>query len=355
MITRDLLQTNALEFYKRHKKIAIYWGTGIGKSKAACLCIEATDTSQHPVLIVADTQNARDHTWPQEIAEWIPHKANDIHIVCIASLTKIVGEEYSLIIIDEAHMLTQPKMKFFNFNFYHGLILLTATPPEEKEKRDIFKRLIEGNSLSFHIDSAIKEGMLNNYRIIAFTYEIEGLEFSKYLDICRILDKAKSSGNRDFINAMAGKRMHYIYNLASKRALIGKLVEKSAHRRKLVFCPTIPFADSFGYPSYHSASPDKSNLDKFRKGEIDTLCTVQSLRAGGNYKDLMYAIIAQVQGSKRNLIQTLGRQLRGESGKQATIWTVLAKNTIDFTWFRNATKELDQKKIFFHSAAELMK
>jgi superfamily II DNA or RNA helicase len=355
MITRDLLQGNALEYYKRNRTIAIYWGTGIGKSKAACLCIEATDTSQHPVLIVADTQNARDHTWPQEIAEWIPHKAVNVQIVCIASLHKIVGNEYSLIIIDEAHMLTAGKMKFFNFNIYHGLILLTATPPEEKDKRDIFKRLVGTNTLSFHIDAAIQEGMLNNYRIIAFTYEIEGLEFSKYLDICRILDKAKSSGNREFINAMAGKRMHYIYNLASKRALVGKLVEKSAHRRKLVFCPTIPFADSFGYPSYHSGSADKSNLDKFRKGEINTLCTVQSLRAGGNYKDLMYAIIAQVQGKKRNLIQTLGRQLRGESGQTATIWTVIAKNTIDLTWFRSATKELDQKKIFYHPHTELLK
>ena len=56
---------------------------------------------------------------------------NNVESLCYASGSKVKGNEYDLVIMDEAHKITELSYEFFKDNKIKKIIALTATEPEK--------------------------------------------------------------------------------------------------------------------------------------------------------------------------------------------------------------------------------
>lgn len=114
-MTKDDVQSTAIELMKEHGRVALQWCTGLGKSKAAIdilnhlfleyLSLEARQGTPFKVLlIVAETahkKNWKDEFYKWKIEEYIWDKM--VTVDTYASLKNHRHEHYDLLILDEGH------------------------------------------------------------------------------------------------------------------------------------------------------------------------------------------------------------------------------------------------------------
>ena len=73
----------------------------------------------------------------------------------------------------------------------------------------------------------------------------------------------------------------------------------------------------------------KAILEAFSKGKYPFLVTSKVLNEGVNVPEANVAVVLSGSGSVREHVQRLGRILRKRSGKQAVLYEVIAKGTIE--------------------------
>ena len=75
MKTRESLLEEAVQLILQHHKVALQWGTSVGKSKAAITMLnelmKRDNKSFNVLLIVAET--AHKNNWKEEIKKWKMH------------------------------------------------------------------------------------------------------------------------------------------------------------------------------------------------------------------------------------------------------------------------------------------
>ena len=70
-------------------------------------------------------------------------------------------------------------------------------------------------------------------------------------------------------------------------------------------------------------------LEAFNKGEVLALATSKVLNEGVNIPEAAVAVVLSGSGSTREHIQRLGRILRKQPGKEATLYEVIASDTTE--------------------------
>lgn len=352
-MTRDGLQQEALSEWLKFRRGLLVLPTGTGKSKIAIDAIKETKAKK--VLIIVPTQNLRDHNWPLEFAKWkLNHK--NIELVCYASIAKIKGRTYDLVIMDEAHRITENNKEFFYQNKVKDILGLTATnPKDKKELLDDICPLI----YNIKLDKAISSNAVADYEIEMIFLPLDNkdkyieagnpktrfyqTEEGKYAYINKVINKIRYSGKQvpDFFYM---NRMRFLYNLKSKTIAAKQLLEDIQDVRTLIFCGSIDQAETICPQSFHSKSSDE-HLQSFMQEKINHLSCVKALNEGINIPNVECAVIVQLNSKELDLVQRIGRTLRTDKGKAAKIYILVSAQTQDEVWAEKAIQYFDETKI----------
>lgn len=366
---KDLEQKRALDLcLSTNGNVLLSMATGAGKSKIPIDYIKANpDISK--VAILVPTEELRDNNWREEFEKWdaLDIWENKVESHCYASGSKIKGNHYDLLIMDEAHRITELSFDFFRSNVVDKVIALTATEPEKMDKVALFNMINFKARHVLTLDDAIAKGIVADYKItVVYSYLNDVVRYVKagnkkkpfYTTERKQYDYLTSTINRIRENEFATgrelamkkalelKRMHFIYNLKSKLAAATYIKDNILDKedKNLFFCGSIEQAEMLCKYTVHSKRDDK-DLIKFKKGKINQLASVDILNEGVNLENIDGALVLQLRSSQIQFIQRIGRTLRVRPGHKSNIYVIVCKDTQDEVWMQNALRNLDQNKI----------
>ena len=372
---REIVQKEAIQAVIDNNGGMVAMATGAGKSKVAVeLAKHFINSTDKSLGLIVPTEKLRDENWKEEYFKWgAEHLWIPTIRLCYASASKIKNKDFELAILDEAHNLTSLSSEFFLNNNVEKTVLLTATPPSDSVKQELFSTLGLKLVYKLTLDQAVRLGFVAPYEINVVSVPLENTlknikggsklkpfmttETSTYnflsqtiktlWNSTRPLDKFKHKHS-------LLKRMHFIHSLPSKTNAIKYLLEKvvSKEDRSIIFCSTIEQAETVCENFYHSKSDNKGYKD-FKEEFVNRLSCVKSLDEGHNFSNIDSIIIGQLNSTEKNLIQRIGRGIRYRPGHLATIWIVISKGTQDEVWLESAIKNLDKSKITYFNLKDL--
>lgn len=322
--------------------------------------------------LIVPTEKLRDENWHEEYKKW---NANEVYNItqrlCYASASKINGQEFDLVILDECHNITELSATFFDNNEVENIIALTATVPTDQEKLALLEKI--GLKVVYHLslDNAVKLGFVAPYKItVVYTELANGVkdivsgskakpflqnEAQKYAYLDIKWNTEKTQYGRATMPTTLN-RMRFIYNLKSKTEAI-RMIKNNLIRegeRTLIFCGSIEQTKAISHHQFHSKTTDYS-YNAFKTKEINELACVNAANEGHNFEDVDNMIIGQVQSGEKTLIQRLGRGIRFRIGHEAHLWMVVCKGTQDEVWVKSAMRNLDENRIEYIDYSELKK
>lgn len=335
--------------------------TGSGKSRIPIMYAKDKANKVKSMAILVPTEVLRDTGWKNEFKKW---KATTLYkkcdLFCYASASKVKGNKYDLVVMDEAHNVTELSREFFEDNEVRDIIALTATPPEKEEKQDLLQSLGLQTTFSLTLDEGINLGIISPIHIHLIYTKLEtekktvrsGSEGSyfyqteekayKYHNDC--VDYAYKTFNGQKIKFSVLNRTRFIYNLKSKELAAKEILELLEEERNLIFCGSVKQADSLSPHSFHYKS-GKESLKMFIDEEINELSCVQSLNEGHNLPMIDNAIIAQLNSNALNLIQRIGRVCRWREGHEANVYLLVCEDTQDKIWAEKALAGFNPENI----------
>lgn len=375
---KDLEQKEALKICMNTEgNVLLSMATGAGKSKIPIDYIKANpDISK--VAILVPTEELRDNNWREEFEKWdaLDIWENKVESHCYASGSKVKDNYYDLVIMDEAHRITELNFEFFQHNTIAKIIALTATEPEQLSKIALFERLNFKARYVLTLDNAIKKGIVADYNISVIYTELDNsiryvkagnnkkpfytTERRQYDYLTSTINKIKQDDfatGRDLAmkKALELKRMHFIYNLRTKLE-VAKLVKNrilSEDERNLIFCGNIEQAEMLCEHTVHSKK-SKEDLELFKEGKINLLASVDMLNEGVNIENVDGALVVQLKSSQIQFIQRIGRTLRVRPDHKSIVYVIVCKDTQDEVWMQNALRNLDQDKIEYKFYKEFL-
>lgn len=366
---KNRLQAEANLAHKQSNR----WGfvcmaTGAGKSKTAIDAIKSLVDfkPEAKVLIIVPTTKLRDKTWKNEFKEWGVDYIWDINVekVCYASLAKKSGCEYDFVVMDELHNLTEASSGFFMFNTVKTCMGLTATPPDDQFKRMLLEKYKLQMVYEITLDEAVKLGVVAPYEITVIQTDLDAIranvkagsklkqflttEANNYAYYAKIENSDRPEDQVKVNKFFYIRRMQFIYSLNSKleyaKHILWEYIPESL--RTIIFCGTTTHADKLADSVYHSKrKKGDTGYDDFVNKITNRLACVEALNEGDNLPDVDVAFIVQLNSSRLDLIQRMGRILRFRFGHVGKIIILCAKGTVDAKWVRLALLGLDTSKI----------
>lgn len=362
VVTNEFMNTSIEKSF--WYRLMVNYATGTGKGKAAIeTAAEFYDkVSRKQVFIGCFTEKQRDILWPTQLAEW-----GRLHPIiennrreCYASFRKIKGQHFGLVILDEAHRLSEGDWEFFEHNTFEGVLVLTATEPRNPDKKKLLRRLTYGRRLIIKNDSAVKAEILNDFKVHVMWIELDNTRHYKifkntntlytdqtgYLKMCGLYTQAKGSGNAIRIRFAGLNRMRFVGNtLTKERAAIyvQNQIRAKGHRF-VTIAASIAQTSKLGSYVCHSKST-KEHYNLFRHNKIDELISVNQLKEGENFDNLGRMVVVQVDGNPNDFEQLKGRAQRLQPGEVSVIYIIAARGTMDETWVRKSLENTPPDKI----------
>ena len=138
------------------------------------------------------------------------------------------------------------------------------------------------------------------------------------------------------------KRKKFVQSHPHKFEIARKILDARKDKKCITFCSTIKDAEQLSIKGefvLHSKQSKKSNdeaLKQFNEVKSGVLHSSKAVNQGVDVKGLSVEIIMNTDSSKITKTQKLGRALRVESGKQAEIFTLIVKGTVEEKWLANS-------------------
>jgi superfamily II DNA or RNA helicase len=404
---KTIVQDDArINLENSHYNPLLLAATGVGKSKIIIDYIDLFNDAislkylrNAKVLIVVPTEKLRDINWKEEFIKWTnEHLYNRIRLECYASLNKIENQEFDLVVLDECQNITENNSQFFNQNKVTKIIALTATLPPELLKQGILHDLNIKLAYQIDLDTAVKLRLVSPFEILVVRVPLDKTnriikagtkkqpfmttEYNHYDYLTKQMNKVMFISNRTAIQERQLQfrilaRMRFIYDLPSKNEAAHWILDHllNPEDRTIVFCGSIKQADELANftwsneneyqdthirekgikikHSFHSKSPNDYWYNEFKKGNIKSLCCVNSLNEGHNMGDVDNALMVQINSKELKLIQKLGRMIRYRPNHRGKAIILIAEGTQDEKWLAKATENIDQSKITYTTFKEL--
>lgn len=394
-MNREAIQKQSLELIKKHKRIALQWCTGLGKTKAsiqAANYLAGRKKNYKVLLLVAEV--AHKNNWEKEFIKW-EYKVPDTTIECYASLKKYRDTSWDLIIFDEAHHLgSDLRIDILNSISANNIILLSATLPDQilHSITEIFgefavskvtlKQAIEWGALpkpkvflipltlnnTYSNCTIIEEWGKKEKRI---TYKCKLHERWEYLRnktkypnvtleiICTqqqkynyLTEQFEYWRNQFFRTRQEHTKNKWLQVGSKRKRFLGEcktdatrlLLHKIQDRRLICFCSSIEQAELLGGKNaIHSKRDDSLDvIESFNTKQIDSLFAVGMLQEGQNLTDIEAGIIVQLDGQERAFVQKFGRSLRADAPIQFIFYY---KDTRDVDYLDNVLEGIDLEYI----------
>lgn len=401
--TRDTIQREALETFKKVNKGTICLSTGTGKSKVAIDFIkESKDVKM--ILITSPRTNLKEN-WKKELTKWglilSEHRTekrwridNDryvwIVIENIQTVYKWKNEKFDLIIADEIHTMMTPEFsQLFKNNEYSYLMGLTATH-DITSKNDKSYYYNEYCPIIYEYYDSAEDGLINKTKFFiidhylddSFTIPVkinkntvqEGeLQYYEYLTkrIKSGQQKMIAQGSDNWFSDAANwfwrgqgtkeqkfaammylnsirARKDFLLNLPSTALLAKKIkdgiIKNISNSKVLIFSELTAQADKITKNTIHSNNKTDKNqqlMDDFNNDKIRDLGSCRSLTLGLNLKNASHAIMESYIGSETQSKQKKGRLDRLHVNDVAQLWIIRVVGTQSETWFKEMTKGFD--------------
>lgn len=363
-MSRDLIQNQILDnlLYPTHGLLKL--APRVGKTKLGIEIIKKE--KPYKILWVTPNTKLRDEDIPAEFKQW---KAlsylRKTDIICYASLSnhtgnydKIILDEYQDLTVSNAEPLLNGKIK------YETILGLSGTHPKHKEKQDLYDMLGLQTLSEMSIDEAVENKLIAPYKIKVIELDLDSkdkyivggskakpfmqTERSRYDYLTKLINMKLFSG-QPVPKFFYLNRMRFLYNLKSKHDFAKKFISQ-LRGRTLIFTGSIAQAEDLCKNTYHSKTDD-TKLQKFLKGEINTLACVNAGGVGYTYTDVNNFVITQINSNgKGDSTQKIARSLVLQEGYEAVIYILVVKNTVDEDWLKKVLNDFDKDKVEYLSS-----
>jgi superfamily II DNA or RNA helicase len=384
VLSKNNIQSEALELYKTVDSVGFEFATGVGKSLAAILCIEyELQKNKTPWYILCE-ETHHINNWVKEFKDHNKdHLLEYVTIFCYQSLKKYENTEANLV-LDEAHVTTLLRLSHLKTIKCKKLIVLSATINlEVKQLLNTWKDIIYFQvSLSESIDNKIlpepvmykvEIELCNSfkncvylkylgYRSSKYNKEyncdiasLQTMEKSlpknsvikvrctaaqKYALLCRdiaiLKEEYSNSKNPKVLNELklvGSDRKKFLaeYKTEYVKTILNKYVKD---KRLICFCGSIAQANILGDDcAIHSQNKlSQKVLKRFNNLEISKIFTVKMLRSGVNLENIQVGIITQLDNKSLTFTQMFGRVLRSKSPE---LYVLVVKDTVDEFFYQN--------------------
>lgn len=395
MLTKEILQNQALDALVEKKRLVLQWATGVGKGYTSVRAVQRLKPSR--ALIVVAESSHKDN-WRDEFKKAnCEHYLTNIVIECYASLKNYKDTSWDLIIFDEAHHLgSDIRLDILSSMTSERVLALSATLKNfdilnvlyntfgkfEFSQVDI-QTAIENNLLPqpkiflkpLYLDYTVRDQIIveewgskdkritmecnweDRWSIMKFkktrypnvTLRIKCSAYHKYKHICEQIDywqkRFFATRNVAFKNKWlqyGSIRKNFLGELKTNEAK--RLLDTLTDKKYICFCSSIEQAELLGGSNaIHSKKKDnKKIIDDFNEGKSDKLFAVGMLQEGQNLKGIEVGIIIQLDGNERSFIQKFGRSMRAEDPIQYIFYY---KYTRDEEYLENVLEGIDKEYI----------
>jgi len=364
---REKVQNEAIQAVVNNRGGMVAMATGSGKSRVAVeLAKFYNKPSVSDIALIVPTEKLRDQNWLEEYNKWEAGNLWDkTERLCYASASKVQNKDFELVILDEGHNITELSSEFFINNGAENIVLLTATPPDDKVKRQIISDLGLKLVYELTLDQAVRLGFVAPYKITVITVPLDattknipgGTKAKPFMttEAASYAYHNKRVQQSMFDETAQGKarlkfailnRMQFIYKIPSKTQVIKFLLDRVIPQddRTIIFCGNIEQAE-YVCPTYYHSKSGNQHYDAFKNETINRLSCVKAVNEGHNFPGVDSGIIGQLNSKEKDLVQRIGRLIRFRPGHEAHLYIVVSEGTQDEKWLEKAVENLNKSKI----------
>jgi len=364
---------------------SIVASTGFGKTRIGLKCLKSVIDKypQMRFIVVVPTDNLKDQ-WTIQLDAWELGLNGEVVVINTASTHKY---QTDILVIDEIHRAAATTLvNIFNTIQYKYILGLTATFErlDGRQKEVVEKKCPVIDRIS--LQEALINGWVSLYKEYQVLLEVDDIDTLKQLNkefqshfeffnfqFDRIM---KLLGPKGFVersklrDEMCGPnateeqrkqmfknitfhsqrfmsvlqaRKKFINNHPKKIEVARKIIEARPFSKIITFSNTIAMAEQIGYGEVYSGKDTKkrarTNLEAFNQitgGAV--IHTSKKLDEGADIKGLSVAIMLGIDSSEIKATQRRGRCIRWEEGKQAEIFNLIIKDSVEMSWFANSHK-----------------
>jgi superfamily II DNA or RNA helicase len=360
-------QTEGLAAWiKGHKRGVIVLPTGTGKTHLANLAINA---AERPSLVVTPTIDLLNQ-WYDELTMAFGVEVGllgggsyDIKPLTVTTYDSAyqnverLGNKFGLLVFDECHHLPSPTVSAAALGSIAPFRLgLTATPERADNAHELLEHLI-GPIVYRREITELKGQFLAEYRIESLFVNLTDEERYRYETMREIyrtflsgtgIDMRRPGAWGQFLfqahRSAEGRQAYLAYReqralalaAPAKLSLLARLLERHNGDRVLIFthdnATVYTIARQFLVPVITHQTKTKERRDvllKFNSGEYPIVATSRVLNEGVNVPEANVAIILSGSGSVREHVQRLGRILRKSGDKEALLYEVVTRGTVE--------------------------
>ena len=375
-MTRDERQWEcSTNWIKSGCKGLVSAATGFGKTRVGILSIQRF-LNKNPtgtILVVVPSEPLQIQ-WIEILTE---NKINaEVYIINSVIKKKL---KVDLLILDEVHLFVADTfIKVFTNVKYSMILALTATLNRLDGKEILLNKYcpvcdvitleecIENNWASPYKEYKVMlEVDLTNY-IEAHRAFLDFFSFFNYdfnfamkcvtdrevrAQYAKII-KNKNEDEKEVLKKVTANAFGFLVNLKKRKAFVMEhpkkieitnlIIENRLDKKIVTFSPTIKMAEKIKYGNLLNSGIKKKKrritLAEFILQDTGVLNSNKSINTGTDIPGLNTAIILSGNSSSIIKQQTLGRVIRYAPGKEAEIFTLVIKGTMEESWHSKSTK-----------------
>ena len=395
MLTKDILQKQALDALVENERVILQWATGVGKGYTSVRAVEKL-APKKTLIVVAES--AHKDNWRKEFEKaGLEGLIKSITIECYASLKNYKDSSWDLIIFDEAHHLgSDIRLEILSSLKSKRVLVLSATL-EDYDILDVLNKTfgkfvfsvvtmqtaISNNLLpqpkifikALYLDYENKDQIIieewgkkdkrvviecnweDRWSIMKYkktkypnvTLRIKCSAYHKYKYLCEQLDYWQK---RFFATRNEAIRNKWLQFGSARKTFLGSLKTREAQRllntlegkKYICFCSSIEQAELLGGSNaiHSKKNNSKEVIDSFNDGKTDKIFAVGMLQEGQNLNGIEAGVIVQLDGNERAFIQKFGRSMRAEDPIQYILYF---KYTRDEEYLEKVLDGIDKEYI----------
>lgn len=268
-----------------------------------------------------------------------------------------LGDRFLFIVFDEVHHLPAPSyMQIAEMFVAPWRLGLTATYEREDGAHDELPRLVGGRVYQLGVDALTgrhlspythekvfvdlspeeRTAYERQYAVFTGYLEKRGIRMRSPRDFQRFIMRTGRDLEARRALLARNRAVDIALNSQSKIEALADLLRAYGEEKTLIFTRhnTLVYRISrrFLIPAITHRTPKEERraiLDEFRKGGFRVVVTGQVLDEGIDVPDASVAFIISGTGSSREYIQRLGRILRKRKGKEAKLFELVARDTLE--------------------------
>lgn len=271
-------------------------------------------------------------------------------------MAESLGNRFRFLLVDEVHHLASEQFRQIALMFAAPYRLgLTATLERPDKLHETLSEPMGGKIFEMGYEEL--SDYLANFRIVRIPVDLSPEEQAEYDENRRVFltylrrHRFSMRGPWDFERfimsswnpegreaLLAWRRSREIaFNAEAKIDNVRYVLSRHPEDKTLIFSEDTETAymisKEFLFPAITYLTPTKERkeyLDMFRSGQVRAISSSRVLDEGIDVPDASVAVVISGSGSSRQFRQRLGRILRPASGKNSTLYEIVAKGTSEF-------------------------